>query len=406
MLELLNLNTSSGTLFVMYSSDNNQDVSRGLKIINDFLAQSQSQCLNKKESAIINGSLRQLSYKDIKQEYQDIKYYTLEYISRNLAYDLWKKLTSIAQSSQLFDNDYRVNKKSLWLFVEQINQSQLENKLEPINIPAAVREGEILRDRFKIEEYLFDRDSGEKQFRGIDLCLGNKPCLIIQRSNQTSRIRRQFERESKSLSLIGEHLQIPELLTYFAEGQHLYLVYEYISGTALTELLTEKPWQELQVKSLLRSLLNVLEFIQQHNLTHRNLNPDNIIQVNNSWVLTDFATVKETNHGDTSLTYSTFAQGMKGYIATEQYMGLTKFASDIYALGMIAIHAITGIHPCELKRVNPHTGCRIWRDQAQVSNHFADIIDRSIAFDFNSRYQSATEMLETLKNLGRCTNMR
>jgi eukaryotic-like serine/threonine-protein kinase len=148
---------------------------------------------------------------------------------------------------------------------------------------------------------------------------------------------------------------------------------------------------------LLHNLLTALEFIQQKNVIHRNLNPDNIIRSGNQLVLIDFATVKEINQGCNSISQSTFAQGMAGYIPPEQHMGITTFASDIYAVGKIAVHALTGIHPRQLK-INPQTANTVWRNQAQVSDRFADIIDRAISHHFPQRYQSATEMLESLND--------
>ena len=164
----------------------------------------------------------------------------------------------------MFGNDYRVSKKKVWHFVDRLNQLQGESNSQLIDIPAATMEGEVLRDRYEIESHLFDCDEGERQFLAHDRHLANKPCLVIQRSHQTLRVKQQFEREGRNLSQIGRHPQIPELLAYFAQQQHLYLVYEYISGIGLTELLTGEPWREDRVKSLLQSLLTVLEFIQQH----------------------------------------------------------------------------------------------------------------------------------------------
>ena len=388
----------------MQSANLREDISSGLKIINDFVYQVTDEYLNDNEQAIICGSLQGLTYETMQQEYILLKYYTSQYVSRNLAFDLWRKLTSIAQDSQLSTPDYRVKKKQIWHFVDQINQLQGEVNSKPIIIPPIILEEKILCDRYKVEEHLFDYDDGESQFRAIDLHLDNKPCLVIQRSNQTPRIRQQFKREGENLSRIGRHSQIPELKAYFTEKQHLYLVYEYISGTALTELLTGKPWQESSVKSLLISLLTVLEFIQQHNLNHRNINPDNIIQVDNNWVLIDFACVKEINHAYKSITQSTIntiSQGMKGYVAPEQHTGMATFASDIYAVGMIAVQALTGIHPRQLRKYNPQTGNKIWRNQAQVSNALGDMIDRAINYHFCDRYQSAKEMLKNLKSLPR-----
>ncbi|MEM8719462.1 MAG: protein kinase [Cyanobacteria bacterium P01_G01_bin.39] len=382
----------------MISSANyDHELDRAITIVDRFIEQNGNQKLNEVEQAIIHGSLAGLTYQNMQQQEKQLNFYTVEYISRNLAYDLWHKLSAVAHNSQIFAPDYRVNKKKLWHFVDQINQSQAENNFVSIDIPGSTMEGEKLQYRYEIEEHLFDRDSGERHFRAIDRFLGDKPCLVIQRYHQTPKIKQQFEREGEALSHLGKHCQIPELLAYFVQDKSLYLIYEQIEGKALTELLTEEPWQELQVKELLRSLLTVLVFIQEKNIIHRNINPDNIIFSDNKWVFTDFATVKEVKHNANSLSQSTFAQGMKGYIPAEQLMGIATFASDVYAVGMIAVHALTGIHPRKLKRFNQQTGTKIWRDYAHVSKGFASVIDRAIGHNFLQRYQSAKNMLENLK---------
>ena len=379
----------------MYFNNNYADVEQAIKSIDKFLNHNNNQQLDEIERAIIRGSLARLTYKEMQQQEQQLKFYTIEYISRNLAYALWKRLTTTARNSGLFLPDYQVNKLKLWNFVEQINQQLAIEEINPINIPATALEGEKLRDRYVIEEYLFERDSGERHFRARDLQLDNRPCLVIQRSHQTSRIKQQFEREGKVLSQIGKHYQIPELLAYFVRDSSLYLIYEQLSGRVLTELLGE-PWQEATVISLLRNLLTALVFIQQKSLIHRNLNPDNIVLSDNNWVLTDFATVKESNQNSNSISPTTFAQGMKGYMPAEQLMGMATFASDIYAVGMIAVHTLTGIHPRQLK-IDPKTGSTIWRNKSQVTSQLGEIIDRAICYHFCDRYQSAQEMLENLK---------
>ncbi|MCC0178444.1 protein kinase [Waterburya agarophytonicola K14] len=372
------------------------DIDRGIKIINRFLEQNKNLKLTEIEQAIIHGSLARLTYQNMQQQEKQLNFYTVEYISRNLAFDLWNKLSAAAHNSQIFDPEYRINKKKLWHFVDRINQLQEEDNFELIDIPGATMEGEKLQDRYEIEEHLFDRDSGERHFRAIDRCLRDKPCLVIQRNHQTPKIRKQFEREGEALSHIGKHYQIQELLAYFTQDRSLYLVYEQIEGKALTELLTEEPWQELKVKELLHSLLTVLVFIQEKNITHRNLNPDNIILSGNKWVFTDFATIKEVNLQVNSLSHSTFAEGMKDYMPAEQLMGMTTFASDIYAVGMIAIRALTGIQPHQFK-INPKTGNKVWRKYAEVSDLFADTLARAVSYHFGDRYQSAQEMLENIK---------
>ena len=65
---------------------------------------------------------------------------------------------------------------------------------------------------------------------------------------------------------------------------------------------------------------------------------------------------------------------MKGYMVAEQLMGRATFASDIYAVGMIGVHALTGIHPRQLK-IDFQTGSPIWRNDAQATPQLVKTIN-------------------------------
>ena len=116
-------------------------------------------------------------------------------------------------------------------------------------------------------------------------------------------------------------------------------------------------------------------------------------------VLIDFGAVKEINVLTTAnqpgTTTLTVAVGTPGYMPSEQAIGKPKLSSDIYAVGMVGIKALTGKNPGNLP-TDPKTGNIIWRNQAQVSNRLANILDRMIHEYFSQRYENAKEVLEAL----------
>jgi len=60
---------------------------------------------------------------------------------------------------------------------------------------------------------------------------------------------------------------------------------------------------------------------------------------------------------------ATIAVGTSGYMPTEQGRGRPRLNSDIYALGMIGIQALTGLNPKQLLE-DADTGEIIWQHQA------------------------------------------
>ncbi len=214
----------------------------------------------------------------------------------------------------------------------------------------------------------------------------------------------RFENEVKALEKLANYPQIPRLLDYFEDNQEFYLVQEFIEGRELSqEIGGGKCLNETQVVALLRDVLQSLKFIHEQDVIHRDIKPSNLIrrQQDGKIVLIDFGAVKEisTLSVDTEVQrVSTQPLGTEGYMPPEQRDGQPKFSSDIYALGMTAIQALTGKSPGSLPK-NPQTGELIWQEGVQVSSNLAKILDKMVRFDFKDRYQSASEVLKLLENM-------
>ena len=116
--------------------------------------------------------------------------------------------------------------------------------------------------------------------------------------------------------------------------------------------------------------------------------------------LIDFGAVKEI----TNMTLTegqgnvlTVAIGTPGYMASEQQRGDPRFNSDIYALGVTAIQALTGFHPDQLPR-DRDTGEIRWREHVpECSEELARILDKMVRNDFLQRYKNASEALDDIR---------
>ncbi len=90
--------------------------------------------------------------------------------------------------------------------------------------------------------------------------------------------------------------------------------------------------------------------------------------------------------------------GTPGYVANEQLGGKPRVSSDIYALGITAIQALTRLYPEQIAE-NTQTGEILWRQNAQVSDRLAGILDLMVKSHFRDRYQSVEEVLNDLQNI-------
>ncbi|MEH2054601.1 MAG: CHASE2 domain-containing serine/threonine-protein kinase [Nostoc sp.] len=267
----------------------------------------------------------------------------------------------------------------------------------------------LLSGRYKISKSLGAGGFGRTYLAQDTQRPGNPTCVVkkLMPARQDTRFlqiaRRLFNSEAEILQSLGKHHQIPELLAYFEDDQEFYLIQQYIEGHTLSEELppVQNVQNELFVMEMLKQVLEVLEFVHQHRVIHRDIKPTNIIRCaqDNRLVLIDFGAVKlmqPPNIDQTEL--ATVAIGTRGYAPPEQFAGHPRLCSDIYALGMIGIQAITGIAPQELYP-DAETGNVIWRQTAEVSEELAAILDKMVCYHFSDRYQSATAILQDLKRM-------
>ena len=267
----------------------------------------------------------------------------------------------------------------------------------------------LLSQRYEIKRILGQGGFGCTYLAKDTQRPGNPTCVVKQlmparRDTRFLQVaRRLFDAEAEILEIVGKHPQIPELLAYFEENQEFYLVEEYIRGQSLeTELSTSnRTWNEISVIEMLIEILEILNFIHKHRVIHRDIKPSNIIRskLDRRLVLIDFGAVKKMQPLDAEQTeLATVAIGTRGYTPPEQFAGHPRLASDIYALGMIGIQALTGIFPQEFT-LDQDTGNIFWRQNVQVSDELAIILDKMILYHFSERYQSAAEVLKDLKSI-------
>ncbi|MEH2282343.1 MAG: serine/threonine-protein kinase [Nostoc sp.] len=261
-----------------------------------------------------------------------------------------------------------------------------------------------LRNRFEIVKHLGSGGSGDT-YLAVDLDLPGQPHCVVKHFHPKDSnpailpiAKKLFDREAEVLYQLGnDHDQIPRLFAHFNEDGDFYLVQEFIDGHALTEeIIPGQRLNENTVLNLLKEILEVLDFVHQHDIIHRDIKPQNLMRryCDRKIVLIDFGSIKKIGALGAGLT---IAVGTPGYMPSEQAKGKPKLSSDIYAVGMIGIQALTGLIPEQLPE-EPSTGEVIWRDRAQVSDALANILDTMVRDRYNQRYQSATEALQALNS--------
>ncbi|MEG4145988.1 MULTISPECIES: protein kinase domain-containing protein [unclassified Microcoleus] len=218
--------------------------------------------------------------------------------------------------------------------------------------------------------------------------------------------RRLFQKEAEVLEKLGQHDQIPQLFAYFEENEEFFLVESFVAGHSLsTEIVPGKPLTEEKMIPLLKELLEILVFVHGQGVIHRDIKPANLIRrySDNKLVLIDFGSVKEIHIAQRQAPV-TVRIGTLEYMPIEQFQYNPQLNSDIYALGMIGIQAMTGLPAYDLPKLrdlkNSNKGEIVWRHLATCSQALADVLDNMVRYDFRERYQSAAEALADLRKIG------
>lgn len=233
--------------------------------------------------------------------------------------------------------------------------------------------------------------------------------LILDNLNEESNDKylSLFNGEIRTLNNLN-HEQIPKFIDTFQENKTFFLVQEYIEGDNYWQLFCQKrddnqSFLEIEIIDFLKNLLNVLKYLHDNKIIHRDISPDNIINSTkiNKPVLIDFGGVKQkitqimtNNHKEQKGTMI----GKIGYSAPEQLIsGECYENSDIYALGATALVLLTGKKPEELFK--SFSKEKLWKKNLNNSEKLTQILEKMLELDPKDRYNKAEDVLNDLKKI-------
>jgi hypothetical protein len=223
------------------------------------------------------------------------------------------------------------------------------------------------------------------------------PTVTDAASRQVAQER--FQREAAVLLDLGQHhAQIPKLFSYFSQEDGFYLVLEYIEGLTLTQKFRQSgPLSETFVTQVLDQVLQILEYVHNRRIIHRDVKPDNIIirHGDNQPVLIDFGAVKESVQSQGAMaggSSPSIVIGSPGFMPAEQAAGRPTYASDLYSLGMTAIYLLTGKMPQDFP-IDPRRNEVNWElELSRFKPQLVRVLARAVRFNPAERYATARDM--------------
>ena len=200
----------------------------------------------------------------------------------------------------------------------------------------------ISRDNWEITYLGKERESGQPL---ILQTLGKK----LEDHPYFSQFKEQFLDLAKQLDN-SHHYYFPQVLDWFEEENKPYIVYEYISGLTLTELIEyRKRIPENEALRYINQISEALKILHDAGLQHQNIKPQNLIWrgETNELILVDFNIIRQL----TPKIKQPLNQLEPGYAALEQYRSQNQCspATDIYALAATLYYLLTGEVPPSAK---------------------------------------------------------
>ena len=197
------------------------------------------------------------------------------------------------------------------------------------------------------------------------------------------------------------HTYLPEVYDFIEIDGHLYTVMSYIPGKSFQQLVQEgHRFKQSQLRRWGMQLCSALDYLhnQKPPIIHSDIKPANImltpqgniclIDFTISFFLDGTAIVGYT-HGYSSPEQKSIAfhENKEGIVVDDK--------TDIYSVGAVFYYLITG------EKINYENNDLINREllEKKVSQSFANIIYRAIAYKKEDRFQSANEMLKAFRQI-------
>ncbi len=151
----------------------------------------------------------------------------------------------------------------------------------------------------------------------------------------------------------ARNLNHPNIINIVEVGRHEgreYFCMELIEGETLGERLARGPMPPQQTARILMQVARAIDFAHQKGVLHRDLKPSNILiaDTDNRPYVVDFGLARDTGQAGETLTRTGSVIGTPAYMAPEQaagQRGQVGPTSDVYSLGAILYHMMTGRPP-------------------------------------------------------------
>jgi eukaryotic-like serine/threonine-protein kinase len=256
-------------------------------------------------------------------------------------------LNAVCLKYPQFEKDLR----ELWGVIVVTNMAAIEQS--QATLPRVVAQPQSFQLPSQFGTYILEKEIGRGGmgivFRANRLSDNQTVAIkmILKGEFATAAERSRFEAEA----IAASRLNHPHIVPIYEIGKHEghdFFCMKFLEGESLSERLSKSPLTDRKAAQILLQISQAIEHAHERGVLHRDLKPSNILLDKNGFAyVADFGLAKSF-HDQNSLTRSGAVLGTPSYMAPEQASGAkTQIgpASDIYSLGAILYHCLTGRPP-------------------------------------------------------------
>ncbi len=219
----------------------------------------------------------------------------------------------------------------------------------------------------------------------------------------------RFEREARSASRL-DHPNCVQVTDFGSTDEGMmYMVMQLLEGAELTGLLG-KPIASPRAVELMLQILRGLEHAHVNGVVHRDVKPENVFVTRDHegdevLKLVDFGIAKLTDATtDTHKTSAGLVFGTPAYMSPEQAMGVEADSrADLYSAGILFYQMLSGRLPIDNDDPVALVRMQVAVDPeplpSSVPPVIAGVAQRLLEKDRDHRFQTATEVIETLESI-------